>query len=306
MRNIPRKHHYIPECYLKQFANSQKQLWKRKKNEQKVSPCTTAQICYEFDAFKLKTKETLDFNDVGDENYIEKYSFRKQENNYGKNISKIITYNNSTRIIEKNTYKLFLETLVTIKRKNPLTRNIIINAIKKNIDNGSYKDELLKGMPSDSQLNFDWVSYLDQHIQKNRNDDNKLYDMYLSTFINYDEQSIITSLATQLFQYKQIVLHPEKGNQFITSDNPGVIINNDVSRSIGGLGEDFKFIFPLSPFACLLIDSSSPEKSQIIGKIIYHFVVDSSVVNRINGLTKLHSNIRIFSLSKDVLRMFQF
>ncbi|MFP5040012.1 DUF4238 domain-containing protein [Parasediminibacterium sp. JCM 36343] len=126
--NNPRKHHYLPECYTKAFTNSQKQLWKRKKENNKTTVCTPAQIGYEIDTNKIRTKETLSLNGLEDFYYVEKNAFKKQENNYTNTLVKVIKYSDSPIVIDKFKYHLFLETLLTIKRRNPQSRNAIINA----------------------------------------------------------------------------------------------------------------------------------------------------------------------------------
>jgi len=304
MNNVPSNHHYISQCYLKQFANHQRQLWKKKKDGINITRCTTAQICYEKDAFKIRTNETLSINSISDKNHIELHSFKKQENNYGKNIAQILKYSNAPTVIDKNAYSLFLETLVTIKRRNPFTRTIIVNSLLENIQNGTYKSELKKGILEDGyneNLNFDIDTYLEQHVQNTRNNDDKMHDMYLSTFIDINEDSMIKLIAKQLYGCKQIILHAPIGGQFITSDNPGVTINSNVTRSFGGFGEPFKFIYPLSPNACLLIDSLRPEQKSVIEKSIYHTVVNNCFVDKTNELTKKHSTTRIFGFSKESL-----
>ncbi len=99
--NEPKKHHYVPECYLKLFTNSKKEFWKLNKTFKTIKVCTPGMVCYERDLFKIKKDETLVFNNILDRNYVEKDVFKQQENNYGKVIHKIIKFSQNSFVVEK-------------------------------------------------------------------------------------------------------------------------------------------------------------------------------------------------------------
>jgi hypothetical protein len=304
--NQPRKHHYIPECYLKAFANGQKQLWKRNFDNNKTTICSPAQVGYEFDVNKTRTEEILVLNGLNDYYHVEKWSFEKQENNYTNILAKAIKFSDSSITIDKYKYRLFLETLLTIKRRNPATREIIINGL---IDGYNSKETVPQFkaylLEEASKHNVILEEGIDERIKNYIADKltspDRLHDTYLSAFIESSDHDTIINLTQQLYNLKQVILHPPLTTQFITSDNPGFTKTQEKLLRLGGFGSPFEFYFPLSPRACLYINSRTNEDRTIIEKNIYPTVVTESQVSEINQFTKSTSNKKLFGYNKSIL-----
>ena len=194
----PKKHHFLPECYLKPFTGLQKRLWRKFNDHSKLYPVTPAKVGYEFDANKIRTANAILFNSLIDENFIEREAFKKQENNYGKTVEEVIRFSISPLIIEKSKYSLFLETLITIKRRNPVSRQLLINAFKNAINDPGYLPQLrssLVGEIGEENLPKGIDEYLKTYLYSEAKNNDRLYDMYLSAYVNH-EYATIRSLSS--------------------------------------------------------------------------------------------------------------
>lgn len=304
MCSLPRKHHYVPVCYLNQFTNSQKSFYKKRNDNGKISLTNPSKVCYELDTNRFRYSETMESNNIDDEYYVEKNSFKIQENNYGKIAGAITKFQIEPKVIDKDKYYLFLETLITIKRRNPTSRNEIIQAFKEgyNSEEGKKKlKELLLEDIASGKVDPSIEQYLIDSLINRSKDDDYLHDMYLSAYVDKTEHTTIPNVARDLYVLKQVIFHPPIGYQFITSDNPGFLIVGDKVINLGGFGGDFQFYFPLSPTSCLFIRSNDREDGRITEKTIYHLPASDFVVNTINNATKTVSNKSLFSLSRAVL-----
>lgn len=304
--NPPRKHHYIPECYLKGFGNAQKQFYRRSKKYSKTSICSPAQVGYEINLFTIKNDETLALNGLSDLNYIERFSFKKQENNYSKILLKIAKKSDFPLKVEKECYNLFIETLITIKRRNPTTKDILIKSL---IDNHSiiksvpvYREYLLEeAFKYNIKLEDGLDEKIEKYIREKGMNPSYQYDMYLSGFLNKDDFYITKDIVKLLIDLKQFILHTPANTQFITSDNPGFTIAGNNILSIGGFGDKFEFFYPLTPNTCLYLNSRKKETAEESNMLVYSQIVSEDVVNKINKFTKLTANEKIFGNSKNIL-----
>ncbi len=303
MTKQPINHHYVPICYLKSFSNFQNQMWRRKKDKPKASPCSPSQICYEIDLYKIQKNETLLLNNIDDKYIVEKKSFEKQENRYRKILAEIVKFSTLPRVINKTDYHLFLEFLVTLKRRNPYLKNQLTISLPRKIEQEFKKTDLrdfLKKMSKEVGDDVDVDAYLENYSTNKVLDSGKLSDLYVSGFLNIKD-SILTKVTHDLYRLKQILLFAPINSQFITSDNPGFTIIGDEAIPFGGFGGLFQFFFPLSPTCCLYIDSSNMENHTTIEKTVYSFLVDAQTVDQINEFSKRLSNKSIFSSSKSIL-----
>jgi hypothetical protein len=278
-------------------------MWRRKKDKPNASTCSPSQICYENDLYTIQKDETLLINNIKDRYIIEKQSFKKQENRYRKILAYIVKYSRSPFVIDKTEYHLFLEFIVTLKRRNPYLKNHLASAFPKKIQQEFKKNNLrdfLKRMSKEVGDEVDVDAYLEDYSTNKITEPEKLSDIYLSGFINIKD-SILTTVTNDLYKHKQILLFAPIGSQFITSDNPGFTIIGNDAIPFGGFGGLFQFYFPLTPTCCLLIDSLKTENKSTIEKTVYPTLVDVFAVDQINAFTKRLSNKSIFSNSKSIL-----
>ncbi len=87
--STPQKHHFVPEVYMKSFADSQKRVYQLRKGQKKITQKSIGQIGYQWNLFKINSPETLIFNKIKDPYHIEKVAFKKHENNYSKLLKKV-------------------------------------------------------------------------------------------------------------------------------------------------------------------------------------------------------------------------
>lgn len=304
--NPPRKHHYIPECYLKSFSNLQKQLWRRSKDISKCSLCSPSQIGYEKNGNRIRTIEIFNLAKLTDENYIEKNAFRQMENNYPLILSKLISFSNSPIVIDENDCRLFLKALVTIKRRNPTTRNILIQSYIESYNSDEaipeFKAYLLEEAAKENiLLNSNLEEIIENYIRSRVKNLDWLYDMYLSAYISPSDFKVIDNISNQLSQLKLFILHAPVNRQFITSDNPGFTRTKDELISVGGFGDFFEFYFPLTPSTCLYLNSSLSQDKFDVKKAIYPKLINDGLVSEINKYTKLIANKQLFGYSKSIL-----
>ncbi len=301
----PNKHHFVPEGYLKSFTDTKKTLWRRKKNETKVIQRTPGMVCYEIDGYTIRKNETLLLNKITDKLHIERNAFKKQENGYRKSMSKISRYTTIPILVDTQSQLLLLSTLLTIKRRNPSSREIITQAYYKGYKDPEtflkFKTEIERvASKQNISLENDFQNQIQDFLMTNAEDSDKLHDNYLALFLK--EQSLISSIAKELLKLQQIILHAPVTTQFITSDNPGFTIQEESIRSMGGFNGKFQFLFPLSPKTCLFLSSDQYEHTNELMTKIYPRLISESQVAFINQCTKEIANKIILGKKKEVLQ----
>ena len=143
--------------------------------------------------------------------------------------------------------------------------------------------------------------YIKKYLDTEARDPNRLHDMYLSAYVNKAEYTTIATLTNDFYALKQYILHAPIGAQFITSDNPGFTIVGDKILSLGGFGDTYTFVFPISPSACLYLKSTDKEDKSNLEKLIYPLIIKNEEVEEINGFTKQISTKDIFVLNNLIL-----
>lgn len=304
MQQDPKKHHYVPECYLRQFTDSDGFFWVKDVKYSKVSKKHPSGVCYEINANKIRKKTSLEWYNISDEYLIEKEAFKFQENNYANYAEKISKYKSTINNISNFKYELFLETLVTIKRRNPKSRLAIIDAFRKSYESDDVYAEFVqeyKTVLGIHELPIGAYESIKEFLTKETNDLDRLNDIYLSAFLNKIDYTNIRQITEDLYKLDSVILHSPIGRQFLTTDNPGFSKCGSHIISLGGFGGNFEFYFPISPTACLYLDSR--KRSSIHGseKVISHILIDSSYVSQINRWSTSICIAKIFSLNKNNL-----
>jgi hypothetical protein len=299
----PKDHHYVPKVYLREFSNSQQQLFQVLKGKQNISVKTISQVCYKTNYFKLHSTASDLTKGIKDHNHIEKNVFKKQENTYSKLVKKVTFPSLTQAVLKKSEALLFLETLMTIKRRNPAYRQHHIEAYKEYITSEQFRKDAEPGLEIAKRIDkIDPVAYFENFVKEATTDTNKQSDYYLQGFLD-KENKIIKFTAQTLMHYKLYMYHAPFGSEFITSDNPGFTTMPDGSLyQFGGFGREFTFTFPLTPKSCLFISYKHLENDPLsLDKNIHIIHTDRHFVNAVNeGTFKLATN-KIFSYSKETL-----
>lgn len=304
MSNPPKDHHYVPKCYLKPFTNFQKEFWKKRMDYKKISITNPTKVCYELNTNRFRFNETLENNNIIDEYYVETHAFKYQENNYERIIGSLLKYQETPKIIDKLQYQLFLETLLTIKRRNPSSRKALIDVFMEGYKTEEGRQKLLQLFSEETGITeIDPITKkkIEQFIIPRSQNLDYLHDMYLSAFVTQDEYTTIRDVTNDLYLRKQYILFTPIGQQFITSDNPGFIKTGKIIISLGGFGGEYEFYFPLSPSYCLYINSSDLEMKNTMEKAIYYKWIDKERVGMINNATKSICMNLIFGYTKEIL-----
>ena len=303
MQNEPKKHHFVPVCYLKAFTNAGKSFCKKRLDYGKITPATPSQVCYEEDGNRFNNENNLYFNGVTDEYHIEKHAFTLQENNYGLIILTITKHLTGPQVLDASEYHLFIETLITIKRRNPSWREGHI----KNLREGYTSEKgfiLFKQFLTEASEKYGREMPSDETIKEllaARASDSNLKDMYLSGYVNQSSNSSISSLTNEVYQLTQYILQAPAGIQFITSDNPGFLYYDNHVVNGTGFGGEYELYFPLSPMKCLYVNTGDADSSATSEKTLYHKEVDAEKVSFINTSTKSLASKIILARNQHVL-----
>lgn len=304
MNNLPKRHHYVPKCYLNLFTNSQKKFWKMRKDNLNILETSPSQVCYENELNKFRTRQLMDINNIEDEYFIEKKSFAVQENNYSKAVIPLTKFSNDQIVVDKIKHQIFLETLITIKRRNPDSKRKIIQSFQESYQTGNGIQLFINYLVDEfgiQNITPKFEEFIKKYLDTESHNDNRLHDMYLSAFLNKVDYTTIDNLTQLFYRLKQYILHVPIGKEFITSDNPGFTLIGNTTLSLGGFGGEFEFLFPLSPNSCLYLNSNYIESKSSIEKIIYPVMINSTRVEQINNITKSLCIKNIFSYNRKTL-----
>ena len=299
----PKNHHYVPKVYLKEFSNSFKQFFQKIKKHGNITIKSISQVCYEEYYFKLHKEDNLFLTKFKDHNYIEKNVFKKQENQYPKLLKKITFPSLSLISISKLDASAFLETLITIKRRNPTYRKVIIEDFKKMVTSDKFRAQAEQGFEISRKIDkIDPELFFENYVKESTTNVEKQSDFYLQVFL--DQENRTTENTVQLLmKYRIYVYHAPFGIEYITSDNPGYTLMQDGRLfSFGAFGMPFTFIFPLTPKCCLLIKYTHQEEDKFnLNKNIHVVHASKQFVETVNEGTKIIALDKIFAYSKSVL-----
>lgn len=301
--SIPTNHHFVPKVYLKEFANSQKQIFQRSKERNHIASKNISQICYKPNYFKLHQKGNLFLSKIKDQNHIEKNVFRKQENLYLKLLKKLTFSSLLLPNLSKSEVTLLLETLITIKRRNPIYRKQVIQDFKEHVTSEQFRKDAEIGFEISKKIdNIDPIAYFENYVREVTTNEDKHSDIYLQGFVD-TENKTVSNVAKTLMNYKIFVYHAPEGSEFITSDNPGfTMLPDGTLYSYGAFGLQFTFIFPLTPKCCLFITHGQLEIDRYSFKKDIHIAkADKNFVNEVNQATYLLAIDKVFSYSKNTL-----
>jgi len=237
-------HHYVPQTYLKQFANDQKKLYQLDKSSGMISPKTIAQICYQLSYYTIVKEETKLVNNISDPNFIEKKAFVRHENNYGKILPLLTVGHRSDFIADGDKVRLFLETLVSMKRRNPVFKQRVNNDSKNHYSSQKFMEDFKPYIEISRKIDpsTDPVEYIKNHINYVVTDAAKQSDMYLSRLLP-GNSDILKEVVQTLWQFKLLIYHAPSGCEFLSSDNPGFVVAGNEVINLGGLNGDFIFYF---------------------------------------------------------------
>ncbi|MEP7376807.1 MAG: DUF4238 domain-containing protein [Chitinophagaceae bacterium] len=299
--NDPIQHHYVPQVYLKGFTNEKGDLIQYDIKYKTFAQKKPAQVGYKIDYFKIQRPETKIINQITDEYLIEKNSFTEQENNYPKLVSQITGNTDSPFAIARKQLELLVATLITIKRRNPSFKETMTGEIKNHAASDAFKNQVAPYMELARQIDKqDPEIYIETVKEQFRNEPSKSSDLYISSFLD-PYPSIVKQVTETLLASQTNIWYVPPGIEFITSDNPGFILSGTEVLNFGGLGGSHLFAFPLTPAACIVIDSEVPALLSIESTMIHPKVVENWQVKMINQATAKVAMSKLFARNKSSL-----
>lgn len=254
--NKPKKHHFVPECYLKQYGSDAKLYCSNiktlikyiKKNNPLKEP---SQICYDIDLYTINEPLEYNLNDY-DELYVESKVLHSSENKYRSIINKIfdskeLTYDDS----------IFLsDFIIQLKLRNPF----YLQSVKNNFPNTADKMKInfFNDMKNSDRFKNIPLALLKYEIEKGisnlKSKNNIFRSLQLKSII---DKSNPNSLSIEKFReailnYQFTLLDSsESERSFITSDNPGYAITNENKLENTKFKNGFTYYLPLTPKYCL-------------------------------------------------------
>lgn len=288
----PKKHHFVPVCYLSKFLKRNffytLDIRKMQKgfNEypRKNQP---GKICYIEDYYTISE----DYNDPQfsfdqyHDLFIESDVLTRLENKYNDIYNKLT----SSQFITLSEAKDFSDFIILMKLRNPYEEKIMRDKIPGLLDS-SIDDaaEKMKDNPRYIALPDELKRFLVDDIkERNRKDFHYPKKVLLFTLISRHTAENNAKFQKEIVDSSWRILQaPINGPYFITSDNPGFsITSKDELIYNTKFIDDFSFYLPLSPNYCLLItdyDKDNCYSENLDRKNIGRFRASSQFVLFIN------------------------
>jgi hypothetical protein len=307
--NKPKNHHFVPQVYLKNFVAAdinklyafEKNLLNRP-NSGKVRTYPTSQVCYAENLYLISDDNMMKNFQVDDPLIVETKSLKYYEDRFGDIVNKLASSNEWLTLGEAD---IFIRTLLQMKIRNPTFFNHenalkgpieVNNRIKKDIlDNKELWEERLASEGLTIELAF---KQLDDAVNRPNFREN-LVRINLSRTERAD--GVLTEI-TGLLKNKMWYIHETTINDmFITSDNPGYCVNENGQLANTNFIEDFRFVFPITPYKTLIILKEDEDSVVPPFKKIHYRQSNSEHVQEINRATMGGSLEYIYSNSRYTL-----
>lgn len=300
----PKKHHYVPQCYLNEYSKDKNVyslnlpiLFERKKIH--VTLKNSNQICYLKDFYLL---ENLDYYDLDkyDKYFIELKAFNKLEKNYRQIIRNIFDKNllNSLETITLSDF------IVNLKIRNPYFLKNTESNKHKNVSN-AMQSTFLKATENSKFKNIPReiiLSYIDEFGFDLLNNRNYIKNTQLKQIIDKTNplSTSIVKFRESIIDCKWFLLSSSKCEvSFFTSDNPGVSVSSKGILENTKFKGGFEYYFPINSQFCLYFTDKYNDdyfKSGLkVDKKIEIIEIEKNKINYINSLFIKFHNKYLFS-----------
>lgn len=290
--SIPKKHHYVPQFYLRYFTTGKipnhktDYLWAYDVCEKKFFKKSPKNIAYK-KYFYQSEENGVKSNEFEDalshyegkakvilDEIIKTKQFDYQDKSKKHNLARFLSF-------------LLNRTVTAKEQKNILMQNIE----KKNI-----VDEISKSGGFEKYLKKKGAPF-----EYSKESEKKFLDIFNKAKITFEQESfldIFLILSIQTFPYFMqrnlclLLLKKDQGN-YITSDNPVVLFNpnNLDDNFIPGLADkDTDVIFPISPKICLIMSFNYKNETKYAGdeKAVF---LNTNIANNFNNFIFSKENI---------------
>lgn len=310
-----KKHHYVPQCYLKNFTQMS-QLYvldiRKVQKGYKELPIAkhTGMICYFNDYYTIEPNDGNDqfrLNDY-DSLFIESKVLSQLENRYGKIFEKLSKGISLSSLEAIN----LIDFIIQLKLRNPYwmketlekRKESFIDAAMDNLQAEKYiNNPRFQHIPTQlKQAVADWVR------RENKANPKFSKQMQLYSLIERDRDSENRNegFRLALIDCNWVIYEaPKNGPYFITSDNPGYSLKeNDEKIYNTNFSDHFMFFFPLSFNYCLVISSHEKDyaySKQSPSKQYSSYVVSTDQVIAINNRSLQLINNLLIAVDKSYL-----
>ncbi len=313
-----KNHHYVPKVYLREFGiGSGKELfvWIQEIDGLKSNPRKEyigKSLCASDYFYKINSEKSFLASQFGNnQNIIEDKGF-PYENSLRTLFDKLKKKNikDNYKILVWEDADLLVYSLISMKFRNPFVREayakgksimdeatpVLRNDISKILRGSEHNPQLKKlGEELRLKIEYDW-----------ENPDESINTIH-STAMYYEDSIIqekINKLGERIMHSRWSIIQTNVNEQFITSDNPGIFLNQKEVYSL--LFDDFeekeidRFFFPLSGLHGLLIHLFEPDRISNEGKTI-PFIYSPKSVMEYNICHCNHVNKILIASSKIAL-----
>lgn len=259
----PKKHHFVPECYLKNFKTGANlyTLDVRKVQKgyrEKVKSNHPGKICYYEDYYKIKDEHVDSQFKLHEyeELFVETSVLKRLENKYS-DLQKKIEVEHELCISEAVEIS---DLIIQLKIRNPYWFEHILEPRKKEwiefamdeIINEMQEENRFSSIPQEAKKKL-----CDEFKESIMNDPNYAKKIQLYSLIERERSSDRNNKSYRAAMLKGkwvLLISPPLGPYFITTDNPGFSIReNDPKVYNTAFTAGYAYHFPLSPQFCLLI-----------------------------------------------------
>ncbi|HWD89528.1 MAG TPA: DUF4238 domain-containing protein [Mucilaginibacter sp.] len=305
------KQHYVPKCYLNEFASSDGKLYTldfllfNQGRKPQIRLKTPAQIAYQPDLYTLDMNLPFGYNKLSKEKpyVIEQDIFWRYEKEYPFIIQQI----RNRKLIAREQAELFIYALISIK-----LRNIFIldaekqKALLKKVVSDNKEDIIEKSMEQFPEMSREQkLAAIKDVEEKIITDDKFVKGANLSALLEREtgKRSLIMDVANKLINCEWRILESDYSTLFITSDNPGFCI--DSGEGIYNTKfADCTFVFPLTPMLCLIIDDKKRDYQYQFDpreKILHHQLSNQDAITAINDCSTRFCNRYILTQTQQTL-----
>lgn len=316
MHKTPKEHHFVPQCYINEFA-FKKELFcldivlVRKGLNFHVRKTTPKKVCKHDYLYQIKDEDFIFLNDKEIKNplFLELMAFKKFEDKYVKVKDKLLK---KKKLLLKEATVL-ANFILDLKIRNPKFLEKIQGIIDEFTPNSINKivTELQTDFPQiKEQFKLYITEFLEKKLIKNTlNSENFARQMGIAFLVNRSDKksSIRNEFIDRLLKLKWFVYVILSEDEFITNDNPGFSLDSNVSFYNTLFEGDFQFHLPLDSKNCLVFNGNVLDndiiKDDFIKEIDFR-IADSNFVNQVNVGQIIYSIQFLYSKSKSTLEAF--
>ncbi len=297
--STPKKHHFVPEVYLKRFSAGRNGfLFKLEKSNPKIFVSKklfhVSSVCYETDGYRLHLDETRDKLNTDDPLYLENYGFKYEKEELTKLFDKLEC---DKEEITRTEFRKIVGIIFSLIFRTKSFKSKLIEAAKKSklieLTEFNNRRELLKESGLTEEILKENYDLAHQRF-KNK--------AFLSDFANLSTTKFnesLTELENEFINGSPTLLKSSSNSSFIISDSPGFFMNqtNKFDSFNGHL--DFLF-FQISPQTVLQIKKGKIKSLDIFQKFDYKSL-SVNKVSILNQYTYLCSDEYIFGITPEEL-----